>query len=457
MEIRGPEAHRVYQRNEAGLANIPFEIELDEPCPFKVEIRLDLAGHASGWMETGMISDAVFRGIFVDVPAGQHCLEIRIVTESKAVVTSRTIDPVYVGDLWLLAGQSNMEGCGKLTDADSPQAGISCFYMGDTWGIARDPLCWPNESLDAVHWRVSAEEREQAAKDQRRDRSYGAGLGIPFAKELYRHTGVPVGLIMCADGGTCMVQWDAAKIEEGGRSLYGSMIRKFRKLGGKVKGVLWYQGEAEANVDNAPLYRDRMLSWVNSVRKDMGDPELPFIYAQLSVFYSMDADERGWNRIQHDQLALEESLEAAAMVPTLDGYLSDIIHLNAASLREVGRRMAWRALELAYGMRVAKPGPRLRSMTWSGDRKELVLELSQVNDRLVDAGKMHGFHVETADGHRLPLWASLAADGLAVLLRFERGVPPGCQLWHGAGLNPTVNVKDAKGIPLPMFGPVPLP
>ncbi len=60
-------------------------------------------------------------------------------------------------------------------------------------------------------------------------------------------TGVPIGLVACAHGGTSMEQWNPAKKDEGGKSLYGSMLRQFQLAGGKVKGVLWYQGESDAN------------------------------------------------------------------------------------------------------------------------------------------------------------------------------------------------------------------
>ena len=43
-----------------------------------------------------------------------------------------------------------------------------------------------------------------------------------------------------------MEQWNPAKKEQGGNSLYGSMLRQVKLAGGKVRGVLWYQGESDA-------------------------------------------------------------------------------------------------------------------------------------------------------------------------------------------------------------------
>jgi sialate O-acetylesterase len=370
-------------------------------------------------------------------------------------MVTAAVDPVFVGDLWILAGQSNMEGCGKLIDCDPPQPGISCFYMGDRWDIAQDPLCWLNESLDPVNWAVPFEKLEQAVRTFRRDRTHGGGLAIPFAKEMTRHTGVPIGFIMCAHGGTSMMQWDPelAGGDGGGHCLYGAMLRKVRKLGGKVKGCLWYQGESDANEDAEPLYAGRMKAFVNRLRRDVMDSNLPFIYAQLSVFYVMEGDCRWWNRIQHDQLRLETEIDRAAMVVTIDATMSDAIHLDTNSLRQAGRRMAWQALRLAHGMKIIEPGPRPERYDWNPDRTELRLAFVGVNGRLDKVDKAYGFHVE-ANGEFQPFTAILSPDGMHIRFLFERPVPLNAQITHGCGFNPTVNVRDAQGIPLCVFGPV---
>ena len=71
---------------------------------------------------------------------------------------------------------------------------------------------------------------------------------------MHRVTGIPQGIIACADGGTSMQQWDPARKSEGGKSLYGATLRRVQKNGGKVAGVIWYQGESDADPTNAPLY-----------------------------------------------------------------------------------------------------------------------------------------------------------------------------------------------------------
>lgn len=100
-------------------------------------------------------------------------------------------------------------------------------------------------------------------------RRFGAGLGIRFGKEMYKYNGVPVGLIMCAHGGTSMKQWEPSTGEKRDLpikssmvtdSFYGSMMRRLEAAGGRVKALLWYQGESDAaDRAQAAAFKKRFL------------------------------------------------------------------------------------------------------------------------------------------------------------------------------------------------------
>lgn len=444
------EAYRVYQRDERDRSDIPFRLQASEPMAGNVEARISSAAYSTPWRTMGMMEEGQFSGKMEAVPAGSYGLEFRVSDGGRTA--SMSVSPVFVGDLWLLAGQSNMEGCGKEIDVETPMEGVSCFYLGDRWALAEEPLCWLQEAIDPVHWRVPAEDVAEEARRQRRERANGAGLGLTFAKELLRETGVPIGLIMAAHGGTSMQQWDPARANEGGHSFYGAMLRKIRKLGGRIKGCLWYQGESDAGEQAGPLYRERTIGFINSLRRDTGDEKLPFIYAQLSVHYSPD-DPYWWNFVQGEQLKLESMLEGVYMVPTIDASLSDGIHLDARSLQAVGRRMAWAALNHSYGRQAAQSGPRPSKFEWNEDRTELSISFVGINGRLAAVRQAFGFRLE-AEGCSVACSGMVAEDGRRVVLAFERPVPQNAALRHGYGRNPVVNVRDSMGIPLPVFAPV---
>ncbi|MBP1993362.1 sialate O-acetylesterase [Paenibacillus eucommiae] len=447
--------HRVFQRDERNKATIEVSVHLMNRVTGRLEGRIS----TGPWRIIGHVEQPIFTAVIEDVPVGEHEIQLRVVADENNVVAEGAIGPVYVGDLWLLAGQSNMQGCGRLIDVEEPQAGVSCFYMGDRWDQAEEPLAWLMESPDPIHWMhspegmdVTEEKRQEYIAEDRREKDRGTGPGLPFGKMLLSHTGIPVGLLMVAHGGTSMSQWDAALAGEGGRSLYGSMLRVIQAVGGKVRGCLWYQGESDADDELSKLYYDRMIEWVASLRKDLSDPHLPIIYAQIAAVNNW-VSEAAWNRIQDDQLRLEKVLGNAAVIPTIDSLLADVIHPDTHSLRNIGYRMAWAALRLVHGLAPVQSGPRLNEFHWNEDRTELVLEFAGINGRLKPVKRAFSFQV-TCDDQRLPLESYVDEFGQRIIIRLEQPAPSSCLLWHGRGFNPVVNVQDEQGIPLPVFGPV---
>ena len=195
------------------------------------------------------------------------------------------IHDVLVGDLWVLAGQSNMEGVGDLVDVETPLPFVHSYQSRERWAVAEEPLHWLGESPQLVHHKLGGREQVPDEPDPRDiGRIKGAGLGLTFAKTRYAQTGIPVGLIPSAHGGTSMQQWDPARKGEGGGSLYGATLSRFQSTGGKVAGILWYQGESDANPNDLPLYKDRMTKLVQSFRADFGQPNLPFYIVQIGCF-----------------------------------------------------------------------------------------------------------------------------------------------------------------------------
>lgn len=92
-------------------------------------------------------------------------------------------------------------------------------------------------------------------------------------------------------------------------------------------------------------------------------------------------------------------------------------------------------------------------MRWNEERTLLRLEIEGAHGKLRDSDRVYGFSVE-ADDVSVPVKAAVSQDGRSIELRFEEPVSAVGRLRHGAGFNPTVNVADSKGIPLPVFGPL---
>jgi sialate O-acetylesterase len=352
-----------------------------------------------------------------------------------------------------------MDGCGKLVNLEPPSRMVHAFHYDETWGIARAPICWVHESIDPVHWNTDdPEKREEFNRQNRAFRTIGAGLGVRFGKDMYKATGVPVGLLVCSHGGTSMDQWNPELKSQGGKSLYGSMMRRVGVAGGKVAGCLWYQGESDAlGPDAGESYKEKTRRLIESIRADLKQPDMPFIHVQLAPFYSGEMKLiEGWNRVQTAQLALESEMRNVAVVPAIDCTLSDSIHVDAASLRRLGARMALLARKLWFGAKDIPYGPRLAGCSFADkERTKLRVKFTGANGVLRPVSRIVGFSVLVKDEPReIKSCMRDGGDGTSVALTLAEPVPKGAVLWYGRGLNPACNLSDSAGFPVPVFGPV---
>ena len=435
--VQLPACNRVFQRANNGTGRIPFVTQAP------VQARVTQGGKTIvGWHTS--------KGVISGVPTGgPYSLEVK--TPAGEVLSASGL---LIGDLWILAGQSNMDGCGKLIDTEPPSKIVHNFYYSETWDIAKDPLCVLVDSIDPVHWPCEEEGLPEARRADHLFRETGAGMGVRFGKELHKATGVPIGLISCSHGGTSIEQWSPKKKRLGGHSLYGSMLRRVNACGGAVTGVLWYQGESNANPNTAGTYKARMKAFIETVRRDLNAPKLPFIQVQISRVFSGEAAfvPECWNGIQRDQLELALEMRRVATAAAIDCSLSDTIHIDAASGRLMGRRLAELALVLAYKKKAPLTIHPTRVSVVGKARDTICVTYKNVRGSLKPAKGVRGFYVEDGQGGRVAVLAAVA-KGNTVTLTLEKSVGKAAQLWYGRGLNPATNLRDSL-FAAPVFGPV---
>ena len=455
--------YRVYQRNEANQADITFTGSCQLKNDGKVQVRLvdsQTFLNIIEWQDGGSYSKQQWQGELRNVPVGgPYRIEIRLLNASAKSVASISAENILVGDLWILAGQSNMQGAGELHDVESPGIWVNCYGYNETWAIASEPLHWLLDSIDPVHHLgLTGEELERARAKHKRNALAGAGCGLPFAKEMVQKTGVPIGLVPCAHGGTSMEQWDPAKKEQGGNSLYGSMYRRFLAVGGKVKGVLWYQGESDANEKAAPLFHERFTKFVTAVRHDFNDPDLPFYFVQIGRF-TIDREMPQWDIIQEQQRLCAGEIPRCWMVSSIDLELDDLIHVGTQGHKRLGHRLAVLALKDLFGRSELEYGPQLESvLPLSARFKKYRLRFSSVNAALRAVGRPGGFSIRDQEGNDLALIYKivLPEDEASIDLFLFKQPPVGACLWYGYGLDPYCNITDTEDMALPAFGPIPL-
>jgi len=450
--VKGPTDYQVYQRGSDGKADIPIELSVTGGDGKDIFLSLKrgivpIPGFISnnlGKVENGKLVTTI-KGV---PTGGPYRLELRT-SRAGAAIAARS--NILIGDIWLLAGQSNMEGVGDLIDLEKPSGKVNSFNQSDEWVSAKEPLHELPSAADRVHWRKNAAgtlERltGEALTKFRADRKKGAGLALPFAVEYEKRTGIPVGLFPCAHGGTSMDQWSPELKDQGGESLYGATIRR-AALVGKIKGILWYQGESDANPKAGPLFQDKFEKMVAAFRKDLGQPDLPFHYVQIGRHVNA-TNILYWNQVQESQRLSEARLGNSVMFSAIDADLDDGIHVSTQDHKRLGRAMA------ATASGKAKHGPHLDTIAVDG--QVVRVKFSEVNGKLVSAGRVGGFTAHTAQGDLLPLFYKASLDGNVVLLHFQGKLPDGVQLSYGHGKDPYANLRDELGLGAPVFGPLPI-
>ena len=135
--------------------------------------------------------------------------------------------------------------------------------------------------------------------------------------------------------------------------LYNTMVAPAIKY--RIKGILWYQGEA--NAGKLPEYQQLLPALINDWRNKWQQGTLPFIFVQLPNFMEVQylPSESRWAELRSGQLK-SLYVPKTAMVVTIDvGEWNDIHPLEK---KVVGERSALAARKLAYGdEKIVSSGP----------------------------------------------------------------------------------------------------
>lgn len=395
-----------------------------------------------------------FSALLKNIPAGgPYRLDLRCGAETARV------KKFYVGDVWLLAGQSNMQGVGDMTGAARPHPLIRVFSLRREWRLARDPLHVETESPDVCHHGGRPSTPEQA-EHLRRTVKKGVGVGLFFAREMLARTGVPQGLVVTAHGGTTMAQWSPDLADRGGESLYASMLASVRATGQPVAGMLWYQGESDTDDLACAAYPERMTALVAAVRRDLRQPALPWIMAQIGPVCGGWGGPR-WNELREHQHRLPERIQKLDTISTIDLGLDDNIHISAASFPVLAARFARAANRLVLGDRREPPMPRLRAIVPPHSEKSphhVDVVFDHVPGGLRATGAPRGFTIHDADGRPTDAIYKTTLHGGTARLHFHEGtrLPPGASVAHAHGRAPVCTITDARGCALPAFAPTPV-
>lgn len=249
---------------------------------------------------------------------------IRIIGSAAAVLL---LGAAPAPQLYILAGQSNMSGRGvmdELSQDDRVSDPRIRLYGNDgQWRIAPDPLDDADGQIDAI----SA------------DRQAGVGPGLFFARASLKLDSHPIALLTYAKGGTSIDQWTPAVQRN---TPYGSCLARVREAGGRPKGMLWYQGESDAQKSSADAGRwlAKFDEMARTLRGDLNVADLPIVIVQLADRPRSNATRYpSWDLIQAQQSRPPLPCTAIVSAKGLPRNPDDL-HLTTAAQRKLGPKLA---------------------------------------------------------------------------------------------------------------------
>ncbi|HEX4154023.1 MAG TPA: sialate O-acetylesterase [Acidobacteriaceae bacterium] len=369
--------------------------------------------------------------------------------------TQVTLQDILVGDVWFASGQSNMEiplkgfpGSAVIKNAEQEIAGANQPRIrlllfptrASDYPLDDEPATW-TECTPATATNFSA-------------------IAYFFGREIQSREHIPIGLIDSTWGGTPIGSWlslDALAADSGFMPVFAARARfaaeqadltaieaeeqrdaTEAKAQGKpapqhpwhpyesswepaflyngmvapatpytIAGFLWYQGETDSGSQLTPqLYHRLFPAMIRDWRARWNEGDLPFLYVQISSFYSPYED---WGMIRDAQ---RQTLSVAntAMAVSLDVGERDNVH--PPDKQTVAARLALAARAMVYGEHVPYAGPLVRSVMQVEGGLRIWFEHGE--GLHTSGGAVRGFEIAGPNGAFQPADAVIEGDTVLV-------------------------------------------
>jgi len=415
------------------------------------------------------------------------------------------VENILVGEVWVGSGQSNMAMSVDRTFAAEETAAAAT--AGDYEGVRLFKV--PVEGADSRLTSVEAEWQTPSADNVARF----SATAFFFAAQLAKDRSVPVGIIQTANGGTNAFSWinsetlESDPAAEAVRETWSTALQQHpaamecykvalaawrekvataKKLGQPVagraptealgpdhpkrpaghynamvaplqpfaiRGVIWYQGEANSRVPFNTGYRDLMFALVEDWRADWATAsaglverrDFPFYLVQLPGYAKGDPED--WPIIREQMLRFWQEGKNTGMVVAIDKGEPDDIHPR--DKKPVGERLARFARADAYGENIVFSGPIYKAVRIEGDKA--VVTFDQVGGGLtaLDGKALSHFEVAGADARYLP--ATAAVEGTTVVVKSDEVKEPRAVRYAWSAYPEGANFGNAEGLPASPF------
>ena len=294
------------------------------------------------WFKADMLEGSKWQAEIKDIPeGGLYQLETINKTDDTQWIENgirgQVVSHFGVGDIFLIAGQSNASGTGLGIAEDAPMLGVANFKYCKKWELATHPL-----------------------KDRH-------SPFISFAKKVYKNTGIPIGICDCAVGGVPISRW----LPDQKGDLYNHMFEIAKTNNIIPKAILFYQGESDAIDELYLKYEENFSEFVTNIRRDFQDDSLPIYTFQLNAHLDCRSDweehDLHWDTIREVQRKQADKHRELYVIPTIDIPMSDGIHNSRCGNVILGERLANYVLKNTYKKQLFATAPVLDSVTLTSD------------------------------------------------------------------------------------------
>lgn len=218
---------------------------------------------------------------------------------------------VGVGEIFVIAGQSNAAGYGQQTVSDRPHVLVHMKNADGSWALAAHPLAHVNPPRTAANSDIL---------------NSGHSAWLAMAR-MIAESGMPVGLIMTALNGSGIGQWAP------GMPLYENLMAQLTESG--AAHVIWYQGCTDVYSDLAVAYAGRLRQLLRFVMLRAKDCYV----IQIAGTTNGNSPHGGWAAVREAQRQVSAQV-GAFLIPTYDlTDFSDDIHLSAPDNLLLARRV----------------------------------------------------------------------------------------------------------------------
>ncbi|MDR3699325.1 MAG: sialate O-acetylesterase [Candidatus Sulfopaludibacter sp.] len=399
-------------------------------------------------------------------------------------VNGTAIKDVLVGEVWLGSGQSNMEFALNQANNHEEEIARADYPLIHVFLVKRIVADRPAEDV-AGTWQVCTPENAPRF----------SAVEYFFGRALHNYLHVPMGLIESYWGGTPVESWTSAPALKSDAALqyvgeewdkvlaaypaakatYDQRVATWEKTAAEaraagktppnrpgappgpghpntpaglyngmiapltpyiIRGVIWYQGESNANEAHAWRYRRIFAGMIQDWRKQWGEGDFPFLFVQLANFRS-----NGWWPVLRESQTETLSLRNTGMAVSID--IGDGGNIHPKDKQDAGMRLALVARHVAYhDSAVEYSGPMFRQAT--PENSTLRVWFSHA-DGLQAKGNaaLTGFTIAGADGKFVPADARIEGATIVVsstevaspvAVRYAWADDPVCNLINQAGL-----------------------